>query len=233
MSLSIIPYPIDTAMAAAMAAEPGIHYAVKYIRVGKGLQSISLDDAGRATTQDLKDPVGYLEILNAEQLSPYQWQIAINVKQAHTGTDFNFSEFTLCDADKNPIAIYGSPTQALYAVTEVLDNAILAVNLVFAAFPADSITIVHQNLPLKLFMTQEIAAMEGAIGRMTLQHMRDINRRLAQEKLQQQQDNETQAALAALRMLITGNTANQRQFNITTEQAIGRLSVGLMQGVSG
>ncbi len=233
MSISIIPYPIDTAMAAAVGDEPGINYAVKYIRVGKGLQSISLDDAGRATTRDLKDPVGYLEILSAEKVSPYQWQIAINVKQAHTGTDFNFSEFTLCDADKIPIAIYGSPTQALYAVTEVLDSAILAVNLVFAAFPADSITIVHQNLPLKLFMTQEIAAMDLAIGRMTLAQMQayDQQRTKEQEQAAREQARIAQVdtTLAELRVLIDQHKAGQQLFNIGAEQSIGRLSLTAMQ----
>lgn len=168
MSITIQPYPTVMGMQRALGNVPGVAIPIKYIRVGKGLQQIQLDDAGRAITESLKTPVGYIEILTAKKVTPYQWQCVVDVKNAHTGTDFNFSEFTLCDPDKNTIAIYGNPTQALYAVTDVLDNALLAVNIVLATLPANSIEIIHQNLPLNLMIEEDMAVMLAATGAATV-----------------------------------------------------------------
>jgi hypothetical protein len=168
----IQPVPTVLGMQRALGNAPGVAIPIKYIRIGKGLQSIELDDAGRATSENLKSPVGYIEILTAKKVSPYQWQCVVDVKNAHNGTDFNFSEFTMCDSDKQTIAIYGNATQSLYAVTDVLDNALLAVNLTLATLPANSIEIIHQNLPLNLMIEEEMAVMLAATGAATLTIMR-------------------------------------------------------------
>lgn len=244
MSLSIIPYPVDTALQRALGSSPGVALQAKYIQVGKGLQEIVLDDAGRAITRSLLEPVAYLEIMHAEKITPYQWQLTIDAKQAWSGADFNLSEFALCDENQAPIAIYGNPTQALYAITAQLDNALLAINLVLTAFPADTIEIVHQNLPLKLFMTQEMAAMDVALGRLTLSQMQHFEQRQAWELeqqqqraaledrlLQQQQDHEQMIAMALQQMQLSmqQQSADQQLFNLSTEQGIATLSLGLMR----
>ncbi len=233
MSLSLIPHPIDTALQRAMGSEPGVSLKAKWIQVGKGLQTIRLDDAGRATTRTLADPVGYLPILTAEKISPYQWQMVVDVKNAHIDTDFNFSEFLVCDENKEGIAIYGHPTQALYAVTAVLDNALLAINLVAGAFPADRLDVIHQNLPLKLMMSRELATMDLAIGRMTLVQMQAYNQQRTKEREQAAREQarivQVDTTLAELRALIDQHKAGQQLFNIGAEQSIGRLSLTAMQ----
>lgn len=243
MSLKIIPYPTASGMQRALAQSPGVNIPIKYVGIGKGKQNIQLDDAGRAITDNLKESVGYLEVLKATKTSAYQWQIVIDIKEAHKGADFNFSEFTLCDPDKKVIAIYGNPDQALYAVTHVLDNALLSINLVLATFPADSITIEHHNLPIQLFMTHEIAAIDSAIGLMTLNQMRGYNKRHADElaetarrksyelQLQEQLDNHQLAVKSMLNQitnLMNGNYLKQKLFNTTIEQGFGRLSLAIM-----
>lgn len=182
--INIQPYATVMGLQRALGASPGVSIPIKYIRVGKGFQTIQLDDAGRATTENLADPVGYAEILNARKITPYQWQCVIDLKELHTGQDFNFSEFAICDADQQTIAIYGHPTQALYAVTAVLDNALLAVNIVLATLPANSIEIIHRNLPLEMFLTRELVVLNNAVGAMSAhfiqqnQELQSINARL-------------------------------------------------------
>lgn len=170
--INIQPYATAQGLQRALGNTPGVSIPIKYIRIGKGLQSIVFDDAGRAITEDLADPVGYVEILYARKITPYQWQCVIDVKDVHSGTDFNFSEFALCDSDQQTIAIYGHPTQALYAVTEVLDNALLATNIVLATLPANSIEIIHRNLPLEMFLTRELLTLNNAVGAMSANFIR-------------------------------------------------------------
>jgi hypothetical protein len=158
LSLNIIPYPTASGMARAIAASAGgLALQVKYIAVGSGLQPIVLDAAGRAETDTLKSLVGYVEVIHAEQVNPYQWQLAVDLVGIRE-TEWNFAEFALCDADKQIIAIYGSATQALMTISPALDNALLAVNLVLGTFPANSITIEHHNIPLSLFQDDLEAA---------------------------------------------------------------------------
>ena len=158
MSLNITPYPTASGMARAIAASAGgIAIKVKYIAVGSGLQQIELDAAGRAETDTLKSLVGYVEVLHAAQVNPYQWQLSVDLVGIQAA-EWNFAEFALCDADKEVIAIYGSATQALMTISPILDNALLSVNLVFGAFPANSITIEHHNAPLSLFQDDLEAA---------------------------------------------------------------------------
>jgi hypothetical protein len=163
MSIKITPLPIDNALERAMGLTPGVSITAKYLHVGNGLQAIQLDDAGRAITRNLKNEVGFIEILFAKKVNPYQWQMVVDIKNAHNGTDFNFSEFTVCDDQHRPIAIYGNATQAIYAVTELLDNALIAINLVLAAFPANSIVIEHHNLPLNMFFDREFKEIHLAV----------------------------------------------------------------------
>lgn len=158
MSLNIIPYPTASGMARAIAASAGgLAVQVKYIAVGSGLQQIVLDAAGRAVTDTLKTPVGFVEVIHAEQVNPYQWQLAVDLVGIREA-EWIFSEFALCDADKNVIAIYGSAVQGLMTISPILDNALLAVNLVLGTFPANSITIEHHNIPLSLFQDDLEAA---------------------------------------------------------------------------
>jgi hypothetical protein len=198
----IQPVPTVLGMQRALGNAPGVAIPIKYIRIGKGLQSIELDDAGRATSENLKSPVGYIEILTAKKVSPYQWQCVVDVKNAHNGTDFNFSEFTICDSDKQTIAIYGNATQSLYAVTDVLDNALLAVNLTLATLPANSIEIIHQNLPLSLMIEEEMATMLAATGAATVTIMQQEQRLLSMQSsitaLQQLNAANTQAVLVKI-----------------------------------
>jgi hypothetical protein len=158
LSLNIIPYPTASGMARAIAASAGgLAVQVKYIAVGSGLQQIVLDAAGRAVTDTLKTPVGFVEVIHAEQVNPYQWQLAVDLVGIREA-EWIFSEFALCDADKNVIAIYGSAVQGLMTISPILDNALLAVNLVLGTFPANSITIEHHNIPLSLFQDDLEAA---------------------------------------------------------------------------
>jgi hypothetical protein len=156
VTLKIIPYPTASGQERAIAAnDGGFSVKTKYIEVGKGKQKILLDAAGRATTESLKESVGYLEILNAKKVNLYQWQLVIDLRTVQD-EEWNFSEFALCDEDKEVIAIYGNETQALQTITPFLDNALLAVNLLLATFPADSIVIEQHNLPLNLFFYNEM-----------------------------------------------------------------------------
>lgn len=174
MSINIIPYPTASGMSRAIAASiGGISLQVKYIAVGKGLQGITLDDAGRALTDSLASLVGYVEVLHAKQVSPYQWQITVDLVGV-IETEWNFSEFALCDSDKQVIAIYGSATQALYTISPVLDNALLSVNLVLGTFPANSIIIEHHNQPLELFQDVLIASYTGLVVDVLKQQQHDI-----------------------------------------------------------
>jgi hypothetical protein len=165
-------------MARAIAASAGgLALQVKYIAVGSGLQSIVLDAAGRAETDTLKSLVGYVEVIHAEQVNPYQWQLAVDLVGIRE-TEWNFTEFALCDADKQIIAIYGSATQALMTISPVLDNALLSVNLVLGTFPADTITIEHHNIPLNLIFDHELAqvlSVQTSYGLLLMQQQLQIN----------------------------------------------------------
>ena len=155
--LKIIPHPtVDGIHRALDAKDGGFSVAVAKIQVGQGKQIIELDNAGRALTNTLADPVGYLDVLNAEQVNGNQWRMVVDLRQIDS-EEWIFSEFALCDAENNVIAIYGNADQSLFAVTPYLTNALLAANLLLAAFPANAITIEHQNLPLELF-NDELAA---------------------------------------------------------------------------
>ncbi len=151
MSLNITPYATRSGMNKAISAnEGGFSVAIKYIQVGRGKQAVFPEDDGCANVEKLKAPVGYVEILRADRVTPYQWQLVIDLVGL-LDTDWNFSEFAACDANKEVVAIYGHADYAIYPVTRALDNALLAVNFVVGVFPADSIVIEHHNLPLEMF----------------------------------------------------------------------------------
>jgi len=155
MSLQIIPYPTASAIERALEAhEGGFSLKIKYIWVGQGRQTIELDDAGRAITEVLAEPIGYVEVLNAKKINGYQWQITVDISKV-VDHEWHLSEFAACDENKNVIAIYGNEDQALLSITPFLDNALLAMNLVLATFPANSVVIEHHNLPLELFFDNE------------------------------------------------------------------------------
>ena len=258
MTIKLTPYPTASGIQRALDADDaGFSISVKYIAVGKGLQAIQLDSAGRAVTDSLKSLVGYTEILSAERVNEYQHQLTVDLVGIQA-TEWNFSEFALCDADKNVIAIYGSSTQALWTVTPILDNALLGINLVLGTFPADSITIEHHNLPLEMNIVPLLAATDHFVGRTTNAMMRDYIDRRAHEVTAAQQrasadaalaeqresfelnvqgalDGQTQlitqlsGALAALTQKDQMQVDEQAGFNHTVENAVGNLSIGLMR----
>lgn len=170
MSLNLIAYPTASAISRALDTAPGVQMVAKYIEVGSGKQAITLDEAGRATINTLKQPRGFLEILNAVKVNPYQWQMTVDLKLLPLG-DWNFTEFRICDPQKNTIAIYGSATQSLIAITEALDNALLAANLKLDSFPADSIIVEHHNLPLNLIYDAEFAQVTATMSTITVQYL--------------------------------------------------------------
>lgn len=144
-------------MQRALSLNAGMALQVKYIAVGSGLQALQFDDGGRAMTDILANLVGYVAVAAANKVSPYQWQMTVNLAGL-SADEWRLSEFALCDADHNVIAIYGSATQAIYPVTPYVTDALLSVNLLLAAFPANSITIEHHNAPLSLFQDDLEAA---------------------------------------------------------------------------
>ncbi len=207
--LRIIPYPTVNGIGRAIAAkEGGFELAVKYIGVGKGKQTIALDAAGRATTEKLKDLVGYIEVLAAKKINGNQWQLAIDLKQVETAlVEWDFAEFILCDANKQTIAIYGNATQALFTVTPYLKNALLAANLLLATFPADSIVIEHHNLPLNLFFDKEFKAVHDAMASNNL----DI--------LRHDEDIQTKANASDFGIVAASQALSDQLFNQMTMQA--------------
>jgi len=160
--LSIVAYPTVSGMQRALSLNAGMALQVKYIAVGSGLQALQFDDGGRAMTDTLANLVGYVEVATAEKVSPYQWQMTVNLAGL-SPNEWRLSEFALCDADHNVIAIYGSATQAIYPVTPYVTDALLSVNLLLAAFPANSVVIEHHNQPLELFFKSQLETTEKAL----------------------------------------------------------------------
>lgn len=163
-SLSIVAYPTVSGMQRALNLNAGMALQVKYIAVGSGLQALQFDDGGRVMTDTLANLVGYVEVAAANKVSPYQWQMTINLVGL-SSDEWRLSEFALCDADHNVIAIYGSATQAIYPVTPYVTDALLSVNLLMAAFPANSIVIEHHNQPLELFFSTALVDTETKLKR--------------------------------------------------------------------
>lgn len=252
MSLVIKPIPTASAMTRAMQfSDTGLQIEAKYIAIGKGKQTIQLDDGGRATTDTLKDPVSFLEILSAKAITQYQKQFVVDFAGV-SETEFNLSEIALADQDKRLIAIYScAPDQpALMALSPVVDKSLVAINMVLGTFPADAIKIIHQGLPLELFMTEELAMMDQAIGRMTLEQMEATNRRVIekaqseQEKahyrhgIQQQfeQQNQTiqslQRLIQQLTIQLSTHQTAQTLFNSSVDTGIGHLSLATMETIN-
>lgn len=148
--LTITPHATVSGMARAMDAdEGGFQVTGKFIQVGTGRQVIELDDAGAAITDTLLEPVGYIEILRADRVNDHQWLMVVDLRNLQIA-EWNLSEFALCDANKEIIAIYGNADRGIYPVNEYLSNALLGINFVMGVFPADSIVIEHHNLPLEM-----------------------------------------------------------------------------------
>lgn len=159
MSLVIQLTPTATAMEKALSLEGGMQLQGKYIAIGKGNQEIITDDAGRAITEVLAEKVGHVEILSAEKITLYQWRMAVDIAGLSV-EDFNLSEISLEDSDHQTIAIYSATQGAHLAVTQAQEHVWIAVNLAFATMPADSVTVVHQDLPIDLFSNEKIDVIE-------------------------------------------------------------------------
>lgn len=175
MSLEITAYPTASGMSAALAGNTaGISIQGRFIGVGKGLQTIELDDAGRAITDRLINPVAWLEILSAKKISPYQWQLTVDIAGTNDGVEYNLGEIALSSAEDvvnandHVISIYSSATQAMMTLSPQVDHALVGINLLFATMPADSVEIIHQNLPLELAVVDEMTAIMLSVGEMAV-----------------------------------------------------------------
>lgn len=246
MSLKITPFPTASGMARAMAASAaGLHLDVKYIGVGSGLQAVQLDDAGRSIVDTLKTPAAWLEVLNVEQVDDYQKQFTIDFAGVKD-TAWNFSECCLADEDKNVIAIYSNPTQALMHVSPAVDVGLVAINMVLGTFPAGSINIIHQNAPVQLFTTKPIASMHNYVARHCIAMIHDYLDRREQAKLAAEEQAVFRANVQGLldgQTLVINQQAqtitqlrehdNQQQeiFNGHVNVAVGRLSKSIIEGV--
>jgi len=185
MSLTITPYPTASGMERAMSLPANVAISAKYIGIGKGLQTIEFDDGGRAITNVMKTPVAWLEIMNAEKVTPYQHALLVDFAGV-ADDEFQLSELVLADKDKNVIAIYGHSTQAITTVSPQVDNAFVVINMVLASFPADSIEIVHQNIQIGILLQQKsLMATHNTLAKMALASM--INSLIQQEMQDQQQ----------------------------------------------
>lgn len=234
MSLTITPYPTASGMQRAMSLSTGVSIDAKYIGVGKGLQAIKLDDAGRAITDTMKDPVVWVEILNSEKVTPYQHQMVVDFAGV-ADREFKLSEIVLADENKQAIAIYGNPDQALITVSPQIDHAFVAINLVLAAFPADSINIIHQDIPLELLNAPEMVAIHNAIGEMSYGNMLAANERIALKKTVKDQAQQAvnsaslisqlQQQLFQLQQLVVAHHQEQQQFNASVHNGFGSLSL--------
>lgn len=170
--LELIPHMTVSGRRRAMQySTTGIAVEAHYIGVGKGFQEIELDDLGNAITDTLADHVAWIPILTAQDVSDSQKEMFVDLVGWAEG-EWNFSECVLADADKKPIAIFGSSSQALISVTPFTRTAMLSLNLLFATIPANSITIVHQNAPLEIFNMRDTLAMCGSIGQLALTSMK-------------------------------------------------------------
>lgn len=172
MSLKITPIPTASAMKRALDySDTGLAIDVQYIGVGSGKQSIEIDDAGRAITDTLADIKAWVPVLTAQRVDDYQHQLIIDLAGL-IDEEWQFAELALADADKNIIAIYGNAQQALMSISPVVDRALVNVNLVLGLFPAGSINIIHQGLPLELYNASELVVINNALASLTLSSMR-------------------------------------------------------------
>ena len=249
MSLVIIPIPTASGMTRALDySSTGIKVEGHFIGVGKGLQDIGIDDAGRAITDTMKTPVAWLPILTSTRVSEYQHQMVVDLAGV-SENEWNLSELCLGDEDKKAIAIYGDATQAMMTVTPIADSSLVALNLVLGSFPAGSIEIIHQGAPLELFMTDTVMRVVSFIGTTTLANMESYLARRAHEvaeaerraqfeqNIQLMLENQNQNIGDVLSRVMELENKDQSQFdqqqifNQYTSMGIGRLSESVISGV--
>ena len=242
MSLTITPYPTASAMKKALDGQPaGIALQGKYIGVGKGLQEIEFDDGGRAITDRLSQPVEWLEILAAQRVNDFQWQLVIDFAGTNNGVEYNLAEIalsgaaTVAEANNEVIAIYSNQSQAIMTVSPQVDHALVAINLVLATMPAGSVEIVHHNLPLDLSIAAELAQTMVSVGEMSLAMMSMVDNTIQIKNdyaTQQQQISDQQQAITALndwRPLVVQFMQDQEFFNASTFNGFGNVSLALTQ----
>lgn len=249
MSLVITPIPTASGMVRALDySSTGIKVEGHFIGVGKGLQSIEIDDAGRAITSAMKTPVAWLPILTSTRVSGYQHQMVVDLAGV-SETEWNLSELCLADESKQAIAIYGHATQAMMTVTPIADSSLIAINLVLGSFPAGSIEIIHQGAPLELFMTDTVMRVVSFIGSTTLANMESYLDRRAHAVAEAERRAEFEAVI---QLLLEGQNQNirdvlsrvldlenkdqsqfeqQQVFNQHASMGIGRLSESVISGV--
>lgn len=230
MSIELRLIPTVSGQKRAMNySETGFAIKAKYLCVGSGLQTIVMDDAGRAITDALKQPVACLEILAARKVDDYQHQLITDLVGVRD-TEWNFSEVLVADEDMQPIAIYGHSTQKLLTVTPVLNKALLNANLLLGTFPAGSVNIVHQGFPLELYNVRDMIGYSQSIMSMCVSDMKDflarekadkkraeaLQKRIAKEVLQQQQIEANHTLINQLQEQmknVLSGLANQEVFN--------------------
>lgn len=254
MSLDIIAYPTVSGMSAALdGQEAGISLKGRFIGVGTGLQNIELDDAGRATTERLLEPVAWLEVLNARRVSEYQWQLTVDIAGTNGGVEYNLGEIALSSAETvetandHVISIYSRANQGMMTLSPQVDHALIGINMLHATMPADSIEIIHQNLPLELSVVAEMAAIMVSVG-----EMGESVRQSVQSDIQLRSEIEVQGGLIEAQSLDIENhqqvmtaqaerltvfeswqveaqaaLAKQTEFNAVLHRAFGTLSPSL------
>lgn len=234
MSIDLQLIPTVSGQKRAMEySSTGFAIDAKYIGVGSGLQTIQIDDAGRAITDTLKKPVAWLEILAARAVDDYQHQLIVDLVGVRA-TEWNFSELVVADENKQPIAIYGHSSQQLAAVTPVLDRFLVNANLKLGTFPAGSVNIVHQGFPLELYNAQDMVVYSRSIIEMCVADMKDFlarekaekarvkQERLQQESLQRQIDSNQNliSRLQAQMLSVLNGVASQEIFNTSMASSI-------------
>lgn len=249
MSLVITPIPTASGMQRALNfSNTGIKVEAHYIGVGKGLQEIEIDDAGRAITDTMKTPMAFLPILTSTRVSDYQHQMVVDIADV-SESEWNLSELCLADEFEQSIAIYGNDSQAMMTVTPIADSSLVTINLVLGSFPAGSIEIIHQGAPLELFMTDTVMRVVSFIGTTTLANMESYLARRAHEVAEAERraafeqniqlmlnDQNQNIADVLLRVLGLENKDQsqfdeQQIFNQYTSMGIGRLSESVISGV--
>ena len=166
MSTAIKLIPTASGIASATSAiSGGFKLKGKFIGFGKGNQSIVINDNNQAETNTLKSPIAWLEILSATEQMPGQWLLAVDIKGANNGVEFDLTEVALSTAETietaadHIVSIYGHATQKIATVSPGINHFEIGVYFNLGAFPADSIEIVHQDLPSDLFSIDQIAAL--------------------------------------------------------------------------
>jgi len=183
--LIITPFiTYDAVLRATAAKNEGFTLQGKYLEVGRGFQEITLDENGHALIDSLAEPLSFMTFLNAES-QENSWNMVVDLVDIKDGNGerfaWDFTEFRLCDSDKNTIAIFGS-LGTIQPININITNALLQVHLSLSAMPLNSIIIEHRNLPLNLFVDDELTELATVSIKQGINQM-DMDMRLRKQEL--------------------------------------------------